>query len=166
MWTSCRFKSGYLDKGLLVYGLTYLPVTQTKRVRVSHRPQNETTLKPSHQDVKYRGYRIMVITLVFQTGDDSSILSTRSGVKIMGQKSKADSLTCNELIRGFDSPCVHNVRLAEWLGVGLQNRLHRFKSCTDLKYASVVQLVEHWSPKPVVGGSSPSRRAKVDWGST
>ena len=33
------------------------------------------------------------------------------------------------------------------------------------KYASVVQLVEHWSPKPVVGGSSPSRRAKVDWGS-
>ena len=32
-------------------------------------------------------------------------------------------------------------------------------------YTSVAQLVEHWSPKPGVGGSSPSRRAKVDWGS-
>ena len=31
-------------------------------------------------------------------------------------------------------------------------------------YASVAQLVERWSPKPVVGGSSPSRRAKAQYG--
>ena len=27
------------------------------------------------------------------------------------------------------------------------------------RYASVAQLVERWSPKPVVVGSSPTRRA-------
>ena len=28
---------------------------------------------------------------------------------------------------------------------------------------SVAQLVEHWSPKPGVGGSNPSRRAILNW---
>ena len=35
-------------------------------VRFLSLTQNETTLKPSIQDVKYRGYSIMVITLAFQ----------------------------------------------------------------------------------------------------
>lgn len=38
--------------GLLVYGLTYLPVTQTKRVQVSYRPQRDEVRKGMNMPLK------------------------------------------------------------------------------------------------------------------
>ena len=43
--------------------------------------------------------------------------------------------------------------------LALHARGHRFESDTLHLHTSVAQLVEHWSPKPGVGGSSPPRRA-------
>lgn len=56
--------------------------------------------------------------------------------------------------------------MAEW------SKAQHWKCCLDqdltrvripfsLEYASLVQLVEHWSPKPGVEGSSPSRRVWI-----